>query len=257
MILRRLGNKKALAHKIYSLFPKHTTYAEPFFGAGGMFFYKPRAKYNLLNDLDNDVFNLWQVVQTRPDDLFAAMETMVVHESLFQYWRKNQETDPILQAVRFLMLSNFGLLGKTETFKVENGSINTKKYILQGINQANSLLTDCLFTNKDAIAFLKSIPQKEQNSSLFIYCDPPYLKTTDNYQEHGWDAESLSDLMLYLKSMNEVNFAISEFENDTVLQLAKEYGLYVTRIGERQSLKNRSTEILTTNYPVASQKSMF
>jgi DNA adenine methylase len=50
MILRRLGNKSKIASEIYRHFPPHRTYVEPFFGAGGMFFNKPKAKYNILND---------------------------------------------------------------------------------------------------------------------------------------------------------------------------------------------------------------
>lgn len=33
MILRRIGNKSRIAHKILPYFPKHTCYIEPFFGA--------------------------------------------------------------------------------------------------------------------------------------------------------------------------------------------------------------------------------
>jgi len=50
MILRRLGNKKKIAHKIQAHFPEHKIYIEPFFGAGGMFFNKPKAKYNIVNN---------------------------------------------------------------------------------------------------------------------------------------------------------------------------------------------------------------
>ena len=44
-ILRRLGNKKKLMDKLLPLFPPHKIYIEPFFGAGGVFFNKPKAKY--------------------------------------------------------------------------------------------------------------------------------------------------------------------------------------------------------------------
>ena len=54
MILRRLGNKKKIAKEIQKYFPPHKIYIEPFFGAGGMFFNKPKAKYNIVNDLDSD-----------------------------------------------------------------------------------------------------------------------------------------------------------------------------------------------------------
>ena len=53
--MRRLGNKTKIAQDIQKYFPKHNLYVEPFFGAGGMFFNKPKAKYNVLNDLDVDV----------------------------------------------------------------------------------------------------------------------------------------------------------------------------------------------------------
>jgi DNA adenine methylase len=62
MILRRLGNKQAIAQDIIKYFPEHKIYVEPFFGAGGMFFNKPKVKYNIVNDLDSEVFNLFQVV---------------------------------------------------------------------------------------------------------------------------------------------------------------------------------------------------
>ena len=52
MILNRLGNKKRLAVDLIPYFPKHNTFIEPFFGAGGMFFYKQKAKYNFVNDLE-------------------------------------------------------------------------------------------------------------------------------------------------------------------------------------------------------------
>lgn len=45
MILRRLGNKKSIAHKIIPYFPEHKIYIEPFFGSGGMFFNKPHLSH--------------------------------------------------------------------------------------------------------------------------------------------------------------------------------------------------------------------
>ena len=102
MILRRLGNKKKLTHKIIPHFPSHTVFLEPFFGAGGMFFYKPKVKYNIVNDLDSDVFNLFQVVINQKDELERMLEIMPIHSDLMKYWNKNNETDPIKKAIRFL-----------------------------------------------------------------------------------------------------------------------------------------------------------
>ena len=257
MILNRLGTKKHIAHLIYPLFPKHSNYVEPFFGAGGMYFQKPRAKYNILNDLDNDVYNLWQIVQERPEALYDAVSQLLVHDSLLQHWRKNPETDPVKKAVRFLLLSNFTFLGAGVTLNLEVSPINAKKYILQKINTASGLLTDCVFTKKDAVKFVQSI-HWDRNANFFTYCDPPYLGTVDNYEEHGWNSESLQNLITACKASGHP-FAISEYSNPLVLEIAAQNGLHVTAIKERRNLTSdkKATEILLTSYPVGKQKTLW
>ena len=54
-MLYRIGHKQKLAKKIISHFPEHNVYLEPFFGAGGIFFNKPKVKFNFLNDLNKNV----------------------------------------------------------------------------------------------------------------------------------------------------------------------------------------------------------
>ena len=56
MILKRLGNKTKIAMDIQKHFPQHSIYIEPFFGAGGIFFNKPKAKYNVVNDFIYHLF---------------------------------------------------------------------------------------------------------------------------------------------------------------------------------------------------------
>ena len=69
MILRRLGNKQAIAQDIIKYFPAHKIYVEPFFGAGGMFFQKPKAKFNMVNDIDKDVFCLFTTILNEKEQL--------------------------------------------------------------------------------------------------------------------------------------------------------------------------------------------
>ncbi|AHH05540.1 DNA adenine methylase (plasmid) [Borrelia miyamotoi] len=55
-LLRREGNKYRYRERIINLFPKHTSYIEGFFGTDSIFFAKPLARYNILND--NSKFTL-------------------------------------------------------------------------------------------------------------------------------------------------------------------------------------------------------
>jgi len=253
MILRRLGNKKKLAKEIQKYFPVHSIYIEPFFGAGGMFFNKPKAKYNIVNDLDSDVFNLFQVVMNRKEELKEAFYLMPIHSDLLEYWKKNKEEEPIKKALRFLLLSNFTFNG--QGFWLLFGASNSSSGYMNNFNrildEAFSFIQGVQFINKDFRDFFKSIMldnrgNKKESDKAFIYCDPPYLSTTNNYQ-NGFTKEDFNDLISTLKNTG-CKFAISEFLSPFIEAQAEAEGLNLIKIKDRKNLKNRRTEVLLTNY---------
>lgn len=92
-----------------------------------------------------------------------------------------------------------------------------------------------------------------QDEATFFYCDPPYLGTANNYSNSFTEKDSI-DLFDTLQATG-CKFAMSEFDNEFILNQAKERGLNVIIIGERKNLKNRRIEILITNYE--KQKGLF
>lgn len=242
MILRRLGNKQKIAKEIQKHFPPHKIYIEPFFGAGGMFFNKPKAKYNIVNDLDSDVFNLFQVVMNQKEELEKAFYIMPIHSDLLDYWEKNKETEQIKKALRFIMLSNMRLFGKKGSLRY--GALDNKFGFVENLQKVNDFLQGVQFNNRDFKGFLKSFSINSEDG--FIYCDPPYLGTTDNYSNSF--TEEQSEQLFNTLEETKCKFAMSEFDNPFILEQAKKRGLNVIIIGERQNLKNRRTEILVTNY---------
>lgn len=210
-----------------------------------MFFNKPKAKCNIVNDLDSDVFNLFQVVSNRKDELEAAFLLMPKHQDLLEYWKSNKETDEIKKALRLLFLSNYTYMGKQDTLKLN--SRNDVKCLYEKLQQTNNLLFEVQFANMDFRKFLKSVSiEDDERDKTFIYCDPPYIDQTHTY-EAGFTEQDTRDLFELLVKSG-IKFAISEFDNDFVLGLADNHRLNVEVIGERQNMKNRRTEILVTNY---------
>ena len=246
MILRRLGNKKKIAHEIQKHFPPHKIYIEPFFGAGGMFFNKPKAKYNIVNDLDSDVFNLFQVVMNQKEELEKDFYMMPIHSDLLDYWKKNKETEPIKKALRFLFLSNLTFMGSGEGMRFTTAS--SKDILFKNIDETFKLINDVQFNNVDFRKFLNSyqLRGENDNKNTLIYADAPYLDTNDNYSNSFTEDDSL-DLFNTLEE-TKCKFAMSEFDHPFILEQAEKRGLNVIIIGERQNLKNRRTEILVTNY---------
>jgi DNA adenine methylase len=109
--------------------------------------------------------------------------------------------------------------------------------------------------------FLSSvaITKRKNDTDLkksFIYCDPPYLNTDNNYDTPAWKVADLERLILACQSKG-CKFAISEFDSPDVLALQEKYNLQINIIGEVNNLKNRRTEILLTNYTPSKQQKIF
>jgi DNA adenine methylase len=246
MLLRRLGNKSNIAMKIQEKFPPHTLYIEPFFGAGGMFFNKPKAKYNIVNDNDSEVFNLFQVLSNNREELTLEFLKMPVHIDLWNYWKANKETEPVKKAIRFLFLSNYGYLGKPNTLRY--GNKNTSSILLQQIDEAAKFMFGVDFMNCDFREMFKKISFRDENekAKTFIYADPPYLNTDDNY-ETSFEEKDSADLFDVLQNTG-IKWAMSEFDHPFIIAEAEKRNLIINYIGERQNLMNRRIEILVTNY---------
>lgn len=245
MILRRLGNKSKLAEDLLQYFPPHKIYIEPFFGAGGMFFNKPKVKYNLMNDNDSDVFNLFNVLSNNRDELLSQLHKMPIHTDLLNHWKNNEETDDVKRALRFVFLSNFCLYGQPDTLRL--GAHSSKQSFLKSVDKTCDMIFDVQFMNVDFRKVFKMFELKKPDvDKVFCYCDPPYLDTGNNY-ESGFTEEDSFDLFEMMNDSG-VRWAMSEFDHPFILDQAKERGLNIIPISERTNLKNKRLEILITNY---------
>ena len=256
-LLRRLGNKQAMAKKLLPYFPPHDIYIEPFFGAGGMFFNKPRAKHNFLNDMDSEVFNLYMVVLEERERLKFELARMPVHQKLWEHWKTNIPEDRVLRAVRFLLYSNFGYMGKPDTLHVmDTDSRAMALEEIELLDFGSSTKITCMdFEKALASIAIRDKDDGKWEAKTFIYADPPYLGTNNNYESAftEQDTQRLFDVLI----AKGCRFAISEFDNPAVIAMAQTRGLQVHTIGARQNMKNRRTEILITNYAPSVQGLLF
>jgi DNA adenine methylase len=246
-MIRRPGNKTKLTADIVPLFAPHTAYIELFCGAGGMFLNKPKARYNFLNDIDNDVYNCFKVLQENKEALENYIRFMPCHETYFKECMKKQTTEPIQRAAEFLFLSNFSLYGIGNTLRF--GQYNTKELLIENIEKTYLFIIDrCQFMNCDFRNVIKKIRISDENkASTFVYSDPPYLGTSHNYDCPEWTESDVIDCFDVTFDSG-INGAMSEFAHPFIIDQAQKRKLNIVNIGERQSIKNRNTEILITNY---------
>jgi DNA adenine methylase len=157
MILRRLGNKSKIAKEIYKYFPKHDTRIILFFGAGGDFFNMPKAKYTFMNDYDNNVYLCFDVLMRRKSELIDYIEKIPIHQSFWKEAKKRQPDNEIEKVVYFLLLSNFGYMGKPDTIMF--GLDNSKSHLLTNIEKSYKILVENSnkFLNEDFRNVIKKI----------------------------------------------------------------------------------------------------
>lgn len=251
MILTRLGNKRKMKTDLAKHFPQHRMRIELFFGAGGSFFYLPPPKYAIVNDLDDDVTNLYLVIKNHLEELRREITIVPISETIIKHWKKNYEKDPIQKAVRFLVLSNFTYLGKGDTLRA--GLDNAKELILKNLDQTFEKLKNVKILNKDfrqvipTISFTKGLNDKE---NCLVYLDPVYHETEHYYRVPNWkESDSLDCLDLMVNCG--IKSAMSEFDHPFIIDEAKKRGLNIIYLRERVNIKNRRVEILITNYEAA------
>jgi len=237
------GSKNKFAADIIKHFPQHDLYIELFMGSGSIFFNKPLAKYNILNDIDDNLINFWEVVRNNKDELLQELENLPLHENLLK--REYETTDKILKAALFLFKNTCSLYGSEDVLKIARA--HYKQIMRNVIKHTQSKIQNALIMNKDykkALAAVGFRNNREKEKS-FCYCDPPYLNTCADYG--SFTIERTEDLITILINSG-IKFAMSEFDDPLILELAKKYNLNINYIKERRNIKNRRTEILLTNY---------
>ena len=64
------GNKSCIVNTILTVMPKHNVYIEPCMGSAEVFFRKPKAEREILNDYNGDLVNLFRTIQSNKKLVF-------------------------------------------------------------------------------------------------------------------------------------------------------------------------------------------
>src|SRR5581483_1042257 len=115
-IIPWIGGKRRLAPMILPLFPDHTCYVEPFCGAAALFFLKPPADVNVLNDINGELVNLYRVVKHHLEEFVRQFKWALTSRQVFEWERlKVPETmTDIQRAARFYYLQKNAFGGRVD-----------------------------------------------------------------------------------------------------------------------------------------------
>lgn len=197
-VLKYPGAKWRLAKWIVSHLPKHTTYLEPFFGSGAVFFNKIPSHVETINDLDGQVVNLFRVMRERAEELAALVE-MTPWSRKDYYASYEPAEDPLEDARRFLvrMWQAYGAMSahRTGWRSDVQGRQNTScarvwRQLPARILAVADRLKDAQIEHRPALEVIEAYRYPD----VLIYADPPYSLDTRSgriYRHEMTDADHL------------------------------------------------------------------
>ena len=175
--LRSRGGKWRIGPWILQHFPEHETYCEPFAGGASLLFRKEPSAFEIINDIDGDVTNYFQMLRERPKELVRALEfTPYAEQEHAIAWKHHD--DPLERARRFYIRCavGWGASGKQSGFRVQKASYGWGKSVTSEFSQFRHLrraarrLKNVQVMNRDALEVIERI----DGPGAFFYCDPPY-----------------------------------------------------------------------------------
>ena len=217
-IIRRVGGKSKLQKKINSMIPNHEIYVEPFIGGGSIFLYKSPSKINIINDLDEDIINIWKDVYDLPVDIYESMKFIPNRELFKSYLNKKSFDSNYDRLYRNLYLSKVSFSGNRLSYGGDKQGISTAKKI-KNISLQLKNTSNLEIYNED----YKTIIKKFDSKDTFFYLDPPYeietMTRNWGYKNLNVSPQEICDLLKSIKG----KFILSYNKSETIENIFKDF----------------------------------
>ncbi|WP_326906863.1 DNA adenine methylase [Sedimentibacter sp. MB31-C6] len=250
-----IGGKKSLRELIVSLFPLYyERYIEVFGGGGWVLFHKPPGNdFEVYNDFNGLLTNLYRCVREKPNELIDALYFVLNSREDFDIVKealvRDSPTSDVIRASYFYQLIRYSYASGLTSFGSQPHDMWSNFPLIE---QAHRRLSKVVVENKD---FEKLIRQYDRPVSFF-YADPPYFETEKYYKNVGKDGFKkedhirLRDTLMgiegkFLLSYNDCSF-IRELYDAPNIQI--ESYTRINNIKQRYDNGAQFPEILVANY---------
>jgi DNA adenine methylase len=196
-IIPWIGGKRRLADLLIPRFPAHKTYIEVFAGGAALYFLRPPADVEVINDVNGDLVNLYRVVKHHLEEFVRQFKWALSSREVFKWL---QDTPPetltdVQRAARFYYLQQqcFGgkLEGQTWGTATTAPPVNLLR-IEEQLSAAHLRLTSTYVERLD----WRECMRRYDRPHSFFYLDPPYWQTEGYGVEFGFQHyEAMADVL--------------------------------------------------------------
>ena len=266
IVIPYYGGKYELSKTLVPLIPHHNRYVEVFAGGLSMFFRKSKVKWSVLNDIDNNIVNLYMCVIHKHDELIENLFWIPKSRKLFLDFREeikeNREIeipDPKQAAKYFYCIRNsFNKLIHTPFSMNKDMNKNWD----EEFKYSKMFLGGATIENLDfGTLFDKYYPKEDD----FWYLDPPYIVATEkgSYYMNNFTIEDHTRLRDRVNEIDEVGgrFMVSYDYRPEVKELYKQYNVQTLNMrytgATKDARKVKRKEYIIMNYEPTYQIEMF
>ena len=235
-----VGGKKALREQIVAMFPVYyERYIEVFGGGGWVLFHKnPGNDFEVYNDLNGLLVNLYRCVRERPDELMAELKYVLNSRIDFDRARailaSHGRRTEIQRAALFYQVIRYSYASALKSYASQPHDMWSNFPLIE---QAHRRLANVVVEHQD---FERLIRHYDREVSLF-YADPPYHDTEDYYQNIGEKGFTEADHIRLRNTLLRIEgkFLLSYNDDDFVRNLYDRKGLYVVETTRLNTIKQR------------------
>jgi DNA adenine methylase len=266
-LIQYFGGKQKLARKIISIMPKHKHYVEVFFGSGAIFFNKPKARLNTINDIDGNLVNLFVQVRDNFDALAQKVYWTLNSRDEFNKFRKHsnnkfKDINDVDRALMYLFLNKTMFCGRPNSpfsAKIEGGA-GFNLALIKRMKSVREKLDGVIIENR---SYKEIIPKYSRSEDVLMYLDPPYWVSNNNdYYQYDF-TETDHKLLFELLNKVKCKWILSYDDVPEIRYLHKDFHIlkvpvkYTKFISVNQIIQKKN-ELLITNYkPNLSQLHIF
>jgi DNA adenine methylase len=255
------GGKQQMAAMILKLVPEHKVYVEPFIGGAAVFFAKEPSEAEVINDVNGELVNFYEVAQHNFSALWQEVEISLHsrqkhHEAEVIYANPGM-FDRVKRAWAVWMLANASYGAQLDgSFGYDRGAKISRRLKNKREGFGTEYAVRLQNVNIECCDALR-IMQSRDTPDTFFYCDPPYVGADQgHYDGYGQDD---FDRLLDLLSRIQGKFLLSSYRNKTLSEYITREGwdsvemkmsvALTLRYGKEK--KKGKIEVLTANYPIA------
>lgn len=250
------GGKQTMLKYLLDLIPEHRIYCEPFFGGGALFFAKPKSEVEVLNDINGEVINFFQVLKKQfPElqkEIQATLHSRELYKNAMVVYEHPELFSDVKRAWALWTLTNQGFSGMIGSWGFGK-TPSKEKAIARKRDEFTKAYEERLKTaqieNNDALKVIARCNEKE----AFIYCDPPYIGSDMGHYE-GYTEEEYKKLLDALAKFKG-KFLLSSYPSPILSQYIKKYkwrrGKVEKFVAVTKRTDKKKTEVLVYNYDPA------